>query len=196
MALPKEIIAKLEAEFDQGRVKLKKIQGRPDAEYLESYDVINKANEVFGYGGWGTQVINVQMVPVDNKTVCIATVQLNVDGCLSRQDVGVVVSAGDSPQALETAAKGAVSDGIKRNFRHFGKQFGNDLYAKDGDAPKGKAAKKKPEEVKSKAEHASVQYWRYVRDNRIDEDYAKKLLAGLNNAFEQALEELKNQSDD
>ena len=143
------ITKKLEADLDRGRVKVKKIPGRPDADYLETYDVINTANAIFGYGGWGTKIINIDMVPVDGKTVCIATVQLDVDGCLPRQDVGVVVSAGDSPQALETAAKGAVSDGIKRNFRHFGKQFGNDLYAKGPvtKEPTKAARARKPKEV-------------------------------------------------
>jgi len=137
-----DVIDKLEADLDRSRVKVKKIQGRPDADYLETYDVINRANAIFGYGGWGTTIINIDMVPVDGKTVCIATVQLDVGRCLPRQDVGVVVSAGDSPQALETAAKGAVSDGIKRNFRHFGKQFGNDLYAKEKPTAKDVAAYK------------------------------------------------------
>jgi DNA repair and recombination protein RAD52 len=203
MSLPQEVIDKLEAEFDQARAKIKEVEGRPDALYLESYDVINKANEVFGYGGWGTKVVNIELKEAGGKTICVATLELDVEGCLPRQDVGAVIAAQKrekplSVDALETAVKGAVSDSLKRCFRHYGKQFGNDLYAKDGDVPKAKsAAKRKPKQTKAaKTEHPSVQYWRYVREKGIDENYAKELLAGLDNAFEQALEELRERSSD
>jgi len=195
--LDQKIIDKLDAEFDHGRVKVKEIKGRPDASYLESYDVINKANEVFGYGQWGTSVSDIKIEEANNKTICTAIVRLDVSGCLPHEDAGVVIAAqkqGEplTAEALETAIKGAVSDGMKRNFRHYGKQFGNDLYAKDEHAPKEKKGKPAKAAKKPKAEHASVQYWRYVRENQIDEDYAKQILAGLGNAFEQALEELKS----
>jgi len=138
------IINKLEEDLDQSRVKTKKIKGRPDASYLESYDIINTANRIFGYGNWGTKIVDVKEVKADGQSLATAVIELNVHGCLPHQDVGVVAAAQTkdgplTPQALETALKGAVSDAMKRAFRHFGKQFGNDLYAKDGDVPKSQA---------------------------------------------------------
>ena len=144
--LDKEIVARLEESFDESRVKSRAVAGR-ETSYLESYDVIKKANEVFGYGGWGTELQSVDIRETGGKTLAIATLRLNVDGCLSREDVGVVVAAhkrgeSPSPEALETAVKGAVSDALKRALRHFGAQFGNDLYDKDRDNGK-KAARAK-----------------------------------------------------
>lgn len=136
--LDEGISAKLDADLDRSRVKQKQVGNRPAADYLETYDVINRANEIFGYGQWGTKVVNLETQPVDGRSVCIATLELWVNGCESRQDIGVNISAGNKPEALETAIKGAASDALKRCFRHFGKQFGNDLYSKDG--PVAKAA--------------------------------------------------------
>ena len=143
--LDKQIIAKLEEPFDENRVKTKTVPNRPAASYLESYDVIKKANEVFGYGGWGTEVQSVEIRETGGKTLAIARLRLEVVGCLPRDDVGAVVAAQSrdkdlTPEALETAVKGAVSDALKRALRHFGTQFGNDLYDKERDNSK-KAAR-------------------------------------------------------
>jgi len=134
--LDKGIIAKLEEPFDESRVKTKTVPNRPAASYLESYDVIKKANEVFGYGGWGTRIVDVKDYEVGGKTACMVVLELMIEGALPRQDVGVVVAAQSrdkelTPEALETALKGAASDALKRAFRHFGTQFGNDLYDKE-----------------------------------------------------------------
>ena len=134
--MDQKIIEKLEAEFDESRVKTKKVPGRPDASYLEAYDVIDKANEVFGYGAWGTRIDNLELHETGGKTACVVTLEVTVEGCFARQDVGVVIAAQSqgkelSPEALETAIKGAASDALKRAMRHFGKQFGNSLYDKE-----------------------------------------------------------------
>ena len=130
--MDQKIIDKLEDDFDEGRVK-KRETGYGEADYLAAYDVINKANEVFGYGAWGTTIISLDLHETGGRTTCVVTLELSVDGCLPRQDVGVNISAGGSPEALETAIKGAASDALKRAMRHFGKQFGNSLYDKDRD---------------------------------------------------------------
>ena len=128
--LDKEIIDKLEAPFDEGRVKQKQIAGR-EADYLEGYDVIDKANEVFGYGQWGMEVTDLDISPMGERFVVRSVVRLQVANCLPRDDVGVNISAGPKAEALETAVKGAVTDAMKRAFRHFGAQFGNSLYDKE-----------------------------------------------------------------
>ena len=144
-----DVIDRLEGPFDTKRVKQKDTSWG-SAGYLESYDVINTANYIFGYGGWGTKVVNVEMIPADGKTICVATLELEVEGSLPRQDVGVVISAGGKPEALETAIKGAASDALKRCFRQFGKQFGNDLYAKGQKKPTKAAKAQKPKEGEEK----------------------------------------------
>lgn len=145
--LEARVIEALETSFEEARVKTKKVPGRPDASYLESYDIINKANEVFGYGGWGTRIVDLQLRETGGKTACTVILELSVAECLPRQDVGVNVAAqkqGEplSPESLETAIKGAASDALKRTLRQFGKQFGNDLYDKD----------REPERMRTKAD--------------------------------------------
>ena len=153
--MEQDVIDKLDAEFDDKRAKTKKVSGRPDAKYLESYDVINTANYIFGYGNWGTVVKNIELKETGGKTACVATVRLNVGDSYPREDVGVVVAAQKAgkeltPEALETAIKGAVSDAQKRAFRHFGKQFGNDLYAKGPKEPTKATKARKPKEGEEK----------------------------------------------
>jgi len=133
--MDQKIIGKLEAEFDEKRVKTRAVGDR-QVSYLEAYDVIDKANEVFGYGAWGTTIIDLELHETGGKTACVVTLELSVEGCFARQDVGVCVAASGrgqelSPEALETAIKGAASDALKRAMRHFGKQFGNSLYDKE-----------------------------------------------------------------
>lgn len=145
--MDKKIIAELEKELDPKRIKQKKVGDRPQVSYLESYDVIDTANRIFGYGAWGFDITSQEIREVGDKTICIATVSLSVDGSFGREDVGVCIPAsprgGLTPEALETAVKGAVSDAMKRCFRHFGNQFGNSLYSK-----KKPAAAKDPGQIK------------------------------------------------
>ena len=160
--LDKDIIEKLDAEFDESRVRQKSVGGR-EADYLESFDVIDKANEVFGYGQWGTDIVEMEIIPAGDRSVVRATVTLYVHDCKPRQDVGVNISAGPKPEALETAIKGAVSDAMKRAFRHFGAQFGNDLY--DKERYNGRAAPRKAKTTKATAKiapDAMTALWSWV----------------------------------
>jgi len=134
--LEEDITRELEKPLEPGRIKTKQVPNRPDVSYLESYDIIDTANRIFGYGQWGTSIKQVDIEETGGKTICVATIRLDVQGCLPREDVGAVVAIQSSdkalrPEALETAIKGAVSDAMKRAFRHFGNQFGNSLYGKD-----------------------------------------------------------------
>jgi len=195
--MDREIIDKLEADFDESRVKIKKVKGRPDADYLEAYDVINKANEIFGYGRWGTEITNQGIHEAGGRTVCVVTLELSVDGCLPRQDVGVNISAGGSPEALETAIKGAASDALKRAMRHFGKQFGNDLYDKDrnGVTVKGEKEAEKPKNKKGgkvSGDPMSVLWdWANAQKPGVKEGAVKEALANNGGDPEKALIVLK-----
>ena len=61
-----------------------------------------------------------------------ATVTVHVTGAPSRTDVGFSTvqkwKTGYTPEAHDTAMKGAVTDALKRALRSFGHQFGNSLY--------------------------------------------------------------------
>ena len=57
-----------------------------------------------------------------------APVRVAVAGALPRTDIGFHPVAEDTVDGHDTAIKGAVTDGMKRAFRSFGSQFGNDFY--------------------------------------------------------------------
>ncbi len=108
-------------------------------DYLEGHAVIDQANRIFGYGGWGYELVGEvtlrQIETVDGETGEIGTgraysapVRVTVAGALPRTDIGVHPVVEDNLDGHDTAIKGAVTDGMKRAFRSFGVQFGNGFY--------------------------------------------------------------------
>ena len=108
-------------------------------DYLEGHAVIDQANLIFGYGGWGYELAGDvtlrQVETVDTKTGEVkvslgysAPVRVTVAGALPRTDIGVHPVAEDTLDGHDTAIKAAVTDGMKRAFRSFGVQFGNGFY--------------------------------------------------------------------
>ena len=124
-------------------VSQRKGRGGKFYDYLEGHVVIEQANRIFGYGGWGYELVeNVtlrQIETVDPQTGEVkvasgysAPVRVTVAGALPRTDLGVHPVAEETFDGHDTAMKGAVTDGLKRAFRSFGVQFGNGFY---GDQP-------------------------------------------------------------
>ena len=98
--------------------------------YLPAHDVIGRANEIFGFGGWSSDLVGPPfvLVPVggDGKGelwAAVVRVTILATGA-SYTDIGVGERSGAGPAALEMAAKGAVSDGVKRALTYLGAQFG------------------------------------------------------------------------
>ncbi len=129
--------------LDPALVSQRKGRAGRTFDYLEGHTAIDQANAVFGYGGWGHEVVGDvalrELDHMDAKTGEIkriraytATVRVTVPGAPSRTDVGFQAVAEENDDGHETAYKGAVTDGLKRALRTFGPQFGNSLY---GDQP-------------------------------------------------------------
>ena len=129
--------------LDSQLVSQRKGRGGKSFDYLEGHIVIAQANRIFGYGGWGYELVeNVtlrRIETVDPQTGEVkveqgysAPVRVTVAGALPRTDIGVHPVAEDTFDGHDTAIKGAVTDGLKRAFRGFGVQFGNAFY---GDQP-------------------------------------------------------------
>ncbi len=104
--------------------------------YLEGWRVIEQANAIFGHDRWGVELVGevaYRAVPAAGRPraeaagLYTATVRVTVDGALPHADVGVGIVAEPTPEAHATAYKAAVTDALKRAFRHFGPQFGGDL---------------------------------------------------------------------
>ena len=124
-------------------VSQRKGRGGKSYDYLEGHVVIEQANRIFGFGGWGYELVGDvtlrQIETVDAQTGEVkatsgysAPVRVTVAGALPRTDIGVHPVAEETFDGHDTAMKGAVTDGLKRAFRSFGVQFGNGFY---GDQP-------------------------------------------------------------
>lgn len=140
MTFSDETIRRLKQPIDRSLVKTRR-QGSTELSYLEGYQVIRLANDIFGFDGWDTGGVDVQPVKTgDGKIVYYATVSIVV-GLVLKTDVGCGVPAGDKPEAHDTAIKGAVTDAMKRAFRQFGDQFGNSLYDKEENSRQAAASR-------------------------------------------------------
>ena len=146
--------------LDPELVSQRKGRGGKSFDYLEGHAVIDQANTIFGYGGWGYELVGDvtlrQVEEVDSQTGEIKTaaaycapVQVTVAGALPRTDIGVHPVTEDTIDGHDTAIKGAVTDGMKRAFRSFGVQFGNGFYGDQSPAngsaqPQRAPAKRQP----------------------------------------------------
>ena len=129
--------------LDPALVSQRKGRAGKSYDYLEGHLVIEQANRIFGYGGWGYELVGdvtlrrVETVDTQTGEVKVASaysapVHVTVAGALPRTDLGVHPVAEETLDGHDTALKGAVTDGLKRAFRSFGVQFGNGFY---GDQP-------------------------------------------------------------
>ena len=179
--------------LDPGLVSQRKGRGGKFYDYLEGHVVIKQANRIFGYGGWGYELVGdvtlrrVETVDTQTGEVKVtsaysAPVRVTVAGALPRTDLGVHPVAEDILDGHDTAMKGAVTDGLKRAFRSFGVQFGNGFYGvqpQAGNPPQ-------PQRVPARANGNSGQ----DRTNDRAEAQAGKLRRRLFEiAFEQGLDE-------
>ena len=150
--LPPAVTQKLSEPLDPSLVSRRKGRGNRSFAYVEGRTAIDQANRIFGFGGWGHEVVGeVVLREIDNvdpKTGEVrriraysATVRVNVPGAPPRADVGFHTVAEENGEGHETAYKGAVTDALKRALRTFGDQFGNALYGEQP-AATGQAAKR------------------------------------------------------
>ena len=144
--------------LDPGLVSQRKGRKGQVFDYLEGHAAIDQANRIFGYGGWGCELVGDvklrQIETVDSETGEVKTasaysapVRVTVAGALPRTDIGVHPVVEDTLDGHDTAIKGAVTDGMKRAFRSFGVQFGNGFYGDQTPANGGA----QPQRVPAKA---------------------------------------------
>ncbi len=137
--LPDRVLGLLGQPLDPLLVSERETRDGRFVQYIEGWAIINQANRVFGFDGWGSEVVGeVNYRPLSladpdtGESVAVgmytATVRVAVRGCPRKADVGCSFVAQDTPEAHEAAYKGAVTDAMKRALRHFGDQFGNRLY--------------------------------------------------------------------
>jgi len=131
--LTEEQLAELRKPLDERRIERRRAKFGT-VEYLPTWDVINRANEIFGYGGWQREIKRLERVYEEELEgtytiayLCESRVKV---GEIVHEDVGFgsAVNYPDPVGAHEKAMKAAVSDSLKRCLRAFGPQFGLLLY--------------------------------------------------------------------
>ncbi|KAF5389611.1 hypothetical protein D9757_004219 [Collybiopsis confluens] len=113
--------------------------GGPKLVYAEGWKIINLANEVFGFNGWSSNLVNLTTDFIDyneetRRYSVGVTVVMRVtlrDGVF-HEDVGygVLENSKSKGPALDKCKKEAVTDALKRCLRNFGNLLGNCLYDK------------------------------------------------------------------
>jgi DNA recombination protein Rad52 len=152
-------LRQLRQPLDQALVSERTADDGQVLQYLEGWRVIAQANAIFGHGRWGAELVGeVVHRPIianwrarngPSVGIYTATVRVSVDGCPPHSDVGVATITDQTAEAHANAYKAAVTDALKRAFRHFGDQFGNRLSA-GSDESQPLAADDSPEELRCK----------------------------------------------
>ena len=134
-----KVVTELEKPLDPSLVSQRKGRAGRTYQYIEGHTVIDQANRIFGFAGWGYEVVGDvtlrEIDSVDPKTGEVsriraysAPVRVTVPGAPPRTDIGFHAVAEETAEGHDTACKGSVTDGLKRALRSFGDQFGNCLY--------------------------------------------------------------------
>ena len=154
------ILWELRQPLDMSRVKRRQAPGLGTVPYLEGYDVIDRANAIFDFA-WSFDLLGEPVVVRWQKKIMAwsqqerrKVPQVDANGNFQTEDVGIVyatgkvsitlngqvythadlgrcVFSGDTPESLDMALAGSVTDCLKRCFRQLGDQFGNTLYDKE-----------------------------------------------------------------
>ena len=170
-ALAPVVTEALAQPLDPALISQRKGRGGRKFDYIEGHTAIDQANRIFGFGGWGYELVGDvtlrQIESTDSRSGEItrsaaysATVKVSVPGAPSRTDVGFQAVTDESADGHETAFKGAVTDALKRALRSFGARFGNGLYtgsspAQAGDSPTASRSSRDAERSSREAERSS-----------------------------------------
>ncbi|KAI9031862.1 Rad52/22 family double-strand break repair protein-domain-containing protein [Phycomyces nitens] len=104
--------------------------------YVEGWMVIDLANKMFGFDGWSSEVKSLSVDYVDElegnryNVAASAQIRVTLKNGTFHEDIGCgsVENMRIKSAALEKARKAAVTDGLKRALRLFGRVLGNCLY--------------------------------------------------------------------
>ena len=137
-------------------------------DYLKGHAVIDQANRIFGFGGWGYELVGEitlrRIELVDSRTGEVkvslgysAPVRVTVAGAPPRTDIGVHPVTKDNFDGHDMAMKGAVTDGMKRAFRSFGVQFGNSFYGDEPEVGSSSQPQRAPARARTNGRSAQAQ---------------------------------------
>lgn len=106
--------------------------------YIEGWKALNLANEIFGFNGWSSELVNIQVDFLDSLGSGRVSLGLSVVVRITIRDgtyhedfgYGFLENAKNKAVAFEKCKKEAFTDGLKRCLRCFGNVLGNCLYDK------------------------------------------------------------------
>lgn len=112
--------------------------GGQNVSYIEGWKALNLANEIFGFNGWSSELISVQVDFMDSHGSGRVSLGLSVVVRITIKDgtfhedfgYGFIENAKNKAMAFEKCKKEAFTDGLKRCLRCFGNVLGNCLYDK------------------------------------------------------------------
>ena len=112
--------------------------GGQSVQYIEGWKALNLANEIFGFNGWSSELISVQVDFLDSLGSGRVSLGLSVVVRITIKDgtfhedfgYGFIENAKTKAAAFEKCKKEAFTDGLKRCLRCFGNVLGNCLYDK------------------------------------------------------------------
>lgn len=112
--------------------------GGQNVSYIEGWKALNLANEIFGFNGWSSELINVQVDFLDTHSSGRVSLGLSVVVRITIRDgtfhedfgYGFLENAKNKAVAFEKCKKEAYTDALKRCLRCFGNVLGNCLYDK------------------------------------------------------------------
>ena len=131
---PKMTFTKEQIESLKQPIKLENVAERESGwgdkvPYVESWKAIDAANRIFGFDGWNSETLEINLVSEDIKCVSyIAKVRITVGNVVKEGYGSGHGRKGGVGDKHESAIKEAESDAQKRALRQFGYQFGLSLY--------------------------------------------------------------------
>jgi recombination DNA repair RAD52 pathway protein len=132
--------ALLEGKLDKAVVKQRRGANGKAVAYLEAWHVIDMANEVFGFGNWDAETVDMKRehdpvrIPPTEEHPKVRVTVYSQDGSrkVVRERSGGHRAFGPTVgQAVEDCIKAAETDATKRAFVTFGNIFGLALYDRE-----------------------------------------------------------------
>ena len=174
-------LASLSMPLDRDRVRSRKGRGGGQFSYLTTHDCIRAANAIFGFGNWGTEVVEQERIaeaPVkdgNKEGIHVAyrcVVRVTVKDCIPVTGTGYgdaveYLKPGSNPRATasELALKESESDALKRALVKFGDQFGLELYAKEDEISFVRQQQQQEEASgPARPDGGSIQTWPQILD--------------------------------
>ena len=132
--------SRLEKQLGPEYISSRAGPGGQKVHYVAAEKCIQLANEVFGFNGWSSQIMDIQVdfvdeIPPTMKVSLGLSVIVRVtlrDGTF-HEDIGYgqIENCKSKAAAFEKAKKEGTTDGLKRALKNFGNVLGNCIYDKD-----------------------------------------------------------------